>query len=58
MKTFSLVVQMDTLHAILALVIENGLKIQQMDVKGTYLNGTLKEIIYMQQPEGCGDGTN
>jgi Reverse transcriptase (RNA-dependent DNA polymerase) len=58
METFSPVVQMDMLCAILALVIEKGLKIQQMDIKGTYLNGTLKETIYMQQPEGCGDGTN
>jgi Reverse transcriptase (RNA-dependent DNA polymerase) len=58
METFSLVVQMDMLRAILALVIEKGLKIQQMDIKGAYLNGILKETIYMRQPEGCGDGTN
>ena len=31
---------------------------QQMDVKGTYLNGTLKEEIYMAQPEGYDDGSN
>ena len=34
-----------------------GLKIQQMDVKGAYLNGILKEKIYMRQPEGYDDGT-
>ena len=28
-----------------------------MDIKGTYLNGTLHETIYMRQPEGCEDGT-
>jgi hypothetical protein len=28
-----------------------------MDVKGAYLNGKLKEEIYMDQPEGYGDGT-
>jgi Reverse transcriptase (RNA-dependent DNA polymerase) len=27
-------------------------KVQQMDIKGAYLNGTLKERVYMQQPEG------
>ena len=57
METFSPVVRMDTLRAILALVPIKGLKMQQMDVKGTYLNGTLQETIYMRQPEGCEDGT-
>jgi len=28
-----------------------------MDVKGAYLNGILKEKIYMEQPEGFTDGT-
>jgi Reverse transcriptase (RNA-dependent DNA polymerase) len=44
METFSPVVRMDTLRAILALVAEKGLKMQQMDVKGAYLNGTLKDV--------------
>jgi hypothetical protein len=48
---------MDTLRAILALVLLKKLKLQQMDVKGAYLNGILKEKIYMQQPEGCDDRT-
>ena len=57
METFSPVVRMDTLRAILALVPIKGLKMQQMDMKGAYLNGTLQEMIYMRQPEGCEDGT-
>jgi len=28
-----------------------------MDIKGMYLNGILKENIYMDQPEGSNDGT-
>jgi hypothetical protein len=40
---------------ILALVPLKKLRLQQMDVKGAYLNGILKEIIYMQQAEGCED---
>jgi hypothetical protein len=48
---------MDTIRVILALVPIKGLKIQQMDVKGAYLNGTLKEKVYMRQPEGYEDNT-
>ena len=48
---------METIRAILALVPIKGLKIQQMDVKGAYLNGTLKEKVYMHQPEGYEDGS-
>jgi hypothetical protein len=55
-ETFSPVVRMDTLRAILALIPEKDLKLHQMDVKGAYLNSTLQETIYMQQPEGCEDG--
>ena len=29
----------------------------QMDVKGAYLTGTLKETIYMHQPDGFKGGT-
>ena len=48
---------METIQAILVLVPIKGLKIQQMDVKGAYLNGQLKEKVYMQQPEGYEDTT-
>jgi Reverse transcriptase (RNA-dependent DNA polymerase) len=57
METFSPVVRMDMLCTILALIHIKGLKMQQMDVKGAYLNGTLQETIYMHQPEGCEGGT-
>jgi hypothetical protein len=49
---------MDTLHAILALVPKLKLKVQQMDIKGTYLNSILQETIHMDQPEGHKDGTD
>ena len=57
-ETFSPVVQMETIRAILALIPTEGLKIQQMDIKGAYLNGILQEKVYMRQPEGFEDGTN
>ena len=54
--TMDIIGDSDTLCAILALVLMQDLRLQQMDVKGTYLNGTLHKTIYMQQPEGCEDG--
>jgi len=48
---------METIRAILVLVPIKRLKIQQMDIKGAYLNGQLKETVYMCQPEGYEDMT-
>jgi Reverse transcriptase (RNA-dependent DNA polymerase) len=55
--TFSLVVCLKTIQAILPLFIKDQLKIQQMDVKGAYLNGILQENVFMWQPEGYDDGS-
>ena len=57
-ETFSPVVQLDTLHTVLSLVPKYKLKVQQMDIKGAYLNGILQETVHMKQPEGCEDGTD
>jgi Reverse transcriptase (RNA-dependent DNA polymerase) len=57
LDTFSPVVRLETIRAILALSAVFDFKIQQMDVKGAYLNGTLKEEVYMRQPEGYNDGS-
>ena len=55
---FSPVVCLETIRALLALATNQDWEIHQMDVKGTYINGTLKEEIYMAQPDGYTDGTN
>jgi hypothetical protein len=49
---------METIKSIFAIVPDMNLKIQQMDIKGTYLNGILKEDVYMHQPEGYSNGTD
>ncbi len=41
----------------MAIAPSRKLHIHQLDMKGAYLNGVLKEKIYMKQPEGYGDGT-
>ena len=55
--TFSPVVRLETIRTLLALAVAEDWEIQQMDVKGTYLNGMIKEQIYMKQPEGYDDRT-
>ena len=51
-ETFSPVSKKDSLRIIMTLVAHFDLKLQQMDVKTTFLNGNLEEEIYMKQPEG------
>src|SRR5882757_11279289 len=57
LETFSPVVRLETIQAILAIAALKDLKIQQTDVKGAYLNSNLKEKVYMRQPEEFDDGT-
>jgi hypothetical protein len=56
--TFSPVVRLETIRAVLALAVNLDWEIEQMDVKGAFLNGLLREDVYMQQPDGYSDGTN
>ena len=51
-ETFSLVVRFESLRKVIALTIQNGLKLHQMDVTTAFLNGELKEEVHMKQPEG------
>jgi len=46
---------METIRALLALAPTWKLLIYQMDIKKAYLNGNLKEHVYMRQPKGYGD---
>ena len=48
---------MESIRAMLAIAVQKHLLIQQMDVKGAYLNGTLKETIYMCQSDRFNDGS-
>ena len=57
LEMHSPVVHMETIHAILAVAAMQKLFIYQLDIKGAYLNGKLKQCMYMQQPEGYNDST-
>ena len=49
-KTFALVAKLSILCNILTVAAEHNLKVHQMDVKCTYLNGKLEEEIFMEPP--------
>jgi len=51
-ETYSPVVGRSTVQTLLALACANGWYIHQMDAKSAFLNGDLKEEIYMKIPLG------
>ena len=51
-ETFSSTTKWDIIHTLLDLAAQNGWKVHQMDVKIDFLNGDLKENVFMSQPEG------
>ena len=51
-ETFSPVVRFESVRTVIALAAKHGLILHQMDVKTAFLNGELKEEIYMKQPTG------
>ena len=50
--TYSPVTRITSIRMLIALAAVHDLKIHQMDVNTTFLNGELEEEIYMEQPEG------
>ena len=57
-ETFAPVVRYTTLRFLFALAAKHELKIYQMDAVTAFLNGVLKEEIFMQQPEYFADGSS
>ena len=51
-ETFCPVVRFESIHTVIALAMQNDLRVHQMDVTTAFLNGELKEEVYMKQPEG------
>ena len=50
-ETFCPVVRFESVRALIALAVKHGLQLHQLDVTTAFLNGELKEEIYMKQPE-------
>lgn len=51
-ETFCPVVRQESLRVLLALSVQHGLKLHQVDVTTAFLNGALEEEVFMRQPEG------
>ena len=51
-ETFAPVTRMKSIRILLALACHLKFKLYQMDVKTAFLNGLLKEDVYMAQPKG------
>ncbi|GJU87479.1 retrovirus-related pol polyprotein from transposon TNT 1-94 [Tanacetum coccineum] len=49
---FAPVARLETIRIIIAIAAQYRWKIYQMDVKSAFLNGLLKEEVYVEQPEG------
>ncbi|VVT58442.1 uncharacterized protein SAPINGB_P006210 [Magnusiomyces paraingens] len=51
-ETFAPVVRYETVRIVLAIAAQFGFQVHHMDVETAFLNGDLKEDIYMRQPKG------
>lgn len=57
-ETFSPVVRFTSIRIILAIAAKMKMHLKQFDVKTAFLNGDLRETVFMEQPIGFGDGSN
>ena len=51
-ETFSPVIKLASICLVLTMAIVKGWNIRQLDVKNTFLHGSLSTLVYMQQPPG------
>lgn len=56
-ETFSPLVKASTIRIILSIAVHSNWKIKQLDINNAFLNGSLKETVFMHQPMGFVDST-
>jgi hypothetical protein len=54
-ETYASVARLESIHILLAYATYYGFKLYQMDVKSAFLNGPIKEEVYVEQPPGFED---
>ena len=55
-ETFAPVARIEAIRILIAFAAHMGIKLYQMDVKSAFLNGYLKEEVYVKQPPGFENG--
>jgi hypothetical protein len=56
-KTFALVARLESILILLAYATHHCFKLFEMDVKSAFLNGLIKEEVYVEQPTNFEDDT-
>jgi hypothetical protein len=51
-ETFAPFVRMEAIRFLLTYACSKNIKVYQMDVRSTFLNGELEKEVYIEQPEG------
>ena len=51
-ETFAPVARLEAIRILLSFACYEGFKLKQMDVKSAFLNGDLKEEVFVEQPPG------
>jgi hypothetical protein len=51
-ETFCPVIRFESVRTVIAIAAQNSLQLHQMDFTSAFLNGDLKDEIYMKQPDG------
>ena len=51
-ETFSPVIRFESLRTLIALAVQKGIQLHQLDITAAFLNGELEEKVFMRQPEG------
>jgi hypothetical protein len=54
-ETFALLARLESIQILLAYAAHHSFKLFQMDVKSAFLNGPIKEEVYVEQPPGFED---
>jgi hypothetical protein len=54
-ETYATVARLESIHILLAYATYHGFKLYQMDVKSAFLDGPIKEEVYVEQPPSFED---